>query len=145
MEPGHAMHAESIGDTGDARNWGDVSRGAFMAREGSDGSRAARNPKMIPVMPQSGQITTLLDGGIAVGSLVGVDLRTDTGTERVDRDDVVTSAHRPARRERGAPMAAGAANPPREEGRAAHAQGAPGPRAGDTGHAREGACHKVRP
>lgn len=95
MEPGHAIRAESVGDTGDARDWGDVSRVAFMAREGSDGSRAARGPKMIPVMPPSGQITTLLDGGIAVGELVGVDLRTDTGTERVDRDDVVTSAHGP--------------------------------------------------
>jgi len=93
MEAGHAIRAESIGDTGDARNWGDVSRGAFMAKEGTDGRVAAGGTGMIQVMPPSGQITTLLDGGITVGSLVGVDLRIDTGTERIDRDDVVTSTH----------------------------------------------------
>ncbi|RNJ71489.1 MAG: hypothetical protein EB824_06840, partial [Thaumarchaeota archaeon S15] len=94
-EPGHAMHAESAGDTGDARNWGDVSRGAFMAREAAADPGTARGPRMVWVMPPSGYIITLLDGGIAVGELVGVDLRTDTGKERVDRNDVVTSAHRP--------------------------------------------------
>jgi len=95
QEDGHAMRVESIGDTGDARNWGDVSRGAFMAREAAVDPGTARSPRVIQVMPPSGQITTLLDGGITVGSLVGVDLRIDTGTERADRDDAVTSTHSP--------------------------------------------------
>lgn len=89
-EPGHAMHAESVGDKGDERNCGDVSRGAFMATGSAGGPGGAG---AITVMPPTGPITALLDAGIAVGSLVGVDLRGDTGTGRVDRDDVVTSAH----------------------------------------------------
>lgn len=94
-EPGYAVHAESAGDTGDARNWGDVSRGAFMAMEGTGGPVAAGRAVMIPVMPPAGQITTLLDSGITVGSLVGVDLRIDTGTERTDRDGAVASTYSP--------------------------------------------------
>lgn len=92
-EPGYAVRAGSVGDRGDARNWGDVSRGAFMARDGPDGPVAADGTRTIRVMPPAGQITTLLEGGITVGSLVGVDLRIDTGTERIDRDSAVTSTH----------------------------------------------------
>lgn len=92
-ENGYARRAESVGDTGDARNWGDVSRGAFMALRGVDGSKAASGAKRITVMPPYGQIITLLDGGITSGSLVGVDLRVDTGRERVDRDNAVTSTY----------------------------------------------------
>lgn len=92
-ERGYAMRAESIGEGGAARNWGDVSRGAFMALRHVDSSGAASGAKSIPVMPPFGQITTFLDGGITTGSLVGVDLRIDTGAERLDRHNVVSSTY----------------------------------------------------
>lgn len=90
VEPRGAALVESIGDDGVTRNWGDVSQGAFMALHGTGSPRGAGDHVEVRAMPASGEITTLLDAGIAVGSLVGVDLRIDDGARRVDRSSAVT-------------------------------------------------------
>lgn len=94
-EPVGAARAASIGDGAAARNWGDVSRGAFMALQGAGGPRGAGGDEWVRAMPASGEITTLLDAGVTVGSLVGVDLRIDAGTGRADRDSAVGSGYSP--------------------------------------------------
>lgn len=72
----------SVTAGGDGMNWGDVSRGAYVALADSTSGSADAG---VPVYTYGAMVGVVLDAGIAPGARVGVDLRDCAGGQRVGR------------------------------------------------------------
>ena len=81
----YIAQVESVAPTGDGKNWGDVSNGAYIARAPVDTRGMSDGDETMPVNGPCSHIETFLDRGTTVGSLVGVDLRTIGKNGRSDR------------------------------------------------------------
>jgi len=101
MRDGHACQVGSVGTTGDEVNWGDVSRGAYMALASVDMEGRPDGDDTVPVCGLGSRVATRLDCGIAAGTVVGVDLRgVGANGKRIGRERAVTVPMlRPADRE----------------------------------------------
>lgn len=91
LDGGYACQVESVGAEGDAVNWGNVGGGAYMALASVDTVGLRDGEDSVPAHGPGSIVETILDGGIAAGAVVGVDLRAlDAGGARADRERAVT-------------------------------------------------------
>jgi len=90
IRDGRACQVGSVGTAGDEANWGDVSRGAYMALASVDTEGHHDGDDTLPVCGSGSMVAAYLDGGIAAGTVVGVDLReVDASGRRMDRERAV--------------------------------------------------------
>lgn len=96
LERGYACQVESVAGEEDAVNWGNVGGRAHMALASVDTVGLRDGAESVPAYGHGSVVETYLDGGIAIGAAVGVDLRgVGEDGKRVDRERAVT---RPMRR-----------------------------------------------
>ncbi|MDD9808565.1 MAG: hypothetical protein OXU25_01870 [Thaumarchaeota archaeon] len=90
LRDGYACQVGSVATTGDAVNWGDVGGGAHMALASVDTVGRGDGEDTVPAYGSGSVVETYLDGGIAAGAIVGVDLRgLDGNGMRANRESAV--------------------------------------------------------
>ena len=78
---------KSAATTGDGVNWGDVSRGAYMALAPVDTTNCRNGEESMPVYTYGAWVEVILYEDIAVNSRVGVDLRSQVDGKMVARTE----------------------------------------------------------
>jgi len=68
IRDGRACQVGSVGTAGDEANWGDVSRGAYMALASVDTEGHHDGDDTLPVCGSGSMVAAYLDGGIAAGT-----------------------------------------------------------------------------